>query len=160
MCNALRIPTGRPKDWRDIDFSEGARIPVAKRDRTLTWFRWGRPRGEVGARLWPPGGWVDLAVVKSGKWHRLNPRPVVVPCDAFRIRGGKGFWRGDNWYRPDATQAIQGALCTREGEQRVYIVTGYNEEYGTKVWPRLVGYLTHMVSWSDMSGEMFPDEME
>jgi hypothetical protein len=39
-------------------------------------------------------------------------------------------------------------------------VTEYNEQYDTKVWPKLVGYLTHMVEWSNLSGEMFPDEMD
>jgi hypothetical protein len=99
-------------------------------------------------------------VVKSGKWHRLNPRPVVVPCIAFRVRGFAIGWRGDQWHYPAETRALQGALCTREKEQRVYLVTEHNEQYGTKVWPRQVGYLTMLVKWSDINGSMFPDEMD
>lgn len=161
MCTALRIPTGRHKDWRDITIGE--KIPVAKRDRSLTWVTWGRERGDAGGRLWPPGGWVPHDTIKAGKWWRLNPRPVVIPCVSFRIRSFEFGSRGDHWCNLEEFKAIQGALCTREGEQRIYLVTVFEEFYKTKVWPRLIGYPTMLVKWEFSPGgpeEMFPDEMD
>ena len=77
MCIAIRIPGRIAKDIVDLCFYSGHPLPVATRGRKITMFPWGRVRGEVGARLWPPGGWVDRDLIKANKWWRLNPRPVV-----------------------------------------------------------------------------------
>lgn len=160
VCMAVRLPTGRPKDWRDLRFEDGGSLPIALRNRRVNWIKWGRVRGDPGARLWPPGGWVDHTVIKSGKWWRLNPRPVVIPVMGYQMRTNWKGWKDDQWYYPMDSQAIQGALVTREGEQRVYMVVQPNEEYGTKIWPRLIGYLSHLVVWTDIAGELLPDEMD
>ena len=53
-----------------------------------------------------------------------NPRPVVIPC--MGVSGPHQIaslearsW----WFYPAGNRAIQGALVTREGQQRVYMVT-------------------------------------
>lgn len=148
MCIAIRIPTGLPKDWRDIRFNEVAHLPVATRSRRVKWFPWGRVRGEAGARLWPPGGWVDLELIRSGKWSRLHPRPVVIPCMGYQVRTNWLGWKDDSWYYPESDRALQGALVTRESEQRVYMVVQPNKEYGTKIMPRVVPFITDLVDWS------------
>ena len=53
----------------------------------------------------------------------------------------------DSWFGLDGNSAIQGALATREGEHRVYIVTQPNEEHFVKLWPRLVGFPVALVKW-------------
>jgi len=59
MCIAIRIPGRIPKDIVDLSFYSGHPLPVATTGRKIRLVPWGRVRGEVGARLWPLGGWVD-----------------------------------------------------------------------------------------------------
>ncbi|HKQ24733.1 MAG TPA: hypothetical protein VJT81_09865 [Burkholderiales bacterium] len=133
MCITIRIPGRIAKYIVNLGFYDGHSIPVAKRSRKIKWFKWERKRGEVGARLWPPGGWVDRDTIKANKWWRLNPRPVVIPCIGFQVRTHTQGWTDDSWFYPEGDRAIQGALVTREGGQRVYMVTERNEQYGTKL---------------------------
>lgn len=90
MCIAVRAPTGLPKDWRDIRFNEVAHLPVATRSRRIKWLLWRRVRGEVGTRLWSPGGWVDL--------ERYDGSRTAPGGDAL-VRGDFGMIRGSfaNW---------------------------------------------------------------
>ena len=55
----------------------------------------------------------------------------------YQVRTNWQGWKDDSWYYPKGHRALQGALVTREGEQRVYMVVEPNEEYGTKVMPRV-----------------------
>ena len=40
----------------------------------------------------------------------------------------------------------------------MYMVTERNEQYGTKLWPHIVAYLTDLIIWKEQSVHVLADE--
>ncbi|BEV72941.1 hypothetical protein THUN1379_24230 [Paludibacterium sp. THUN1379] len=123
MCAAIEY------DQQRYYYKDSPRLPVLRRDGSLLWVQWGLPHG-ADIRGVPAGACARRESLLAGKWTRLKPRPVKIPCSAFMERDNK---RAEHWFAIDGQLAIQGALIlldnpiqTRSnGDQHaiVYVVT-------------------------------------
>jgi putative SOS response-associated peptidase YedK len=137
MCGGVKYTDKSGKEWKVYFPSPKAAIPVLKRDGDVEWVTWGK-RKEEAVNNFPNGGWARLDSVKSGKWERFHPQPVLLPVQAFME---KDHERKSHWINVMPGHAIQGLLANHENEIRLYVVTAdtpaeYNWIHDR--WPQLV----------------------
>lgn len=87
-------------DYREDDGSPG-----------LALMRWGN---RDKAAPFPPTGWARMESIEAGKWSYLKPRPVLIPV-SYGVEKGKWF---------TISTGIKGVAVQRDGEERVYMLTG------------------------------------
>ncbi|MBV8046838.1 MAG: hypothetical protein JO171_06785 [Paludibacterium sp.] len=110
-------------------FKDTVQLPVLRRDGSMAWLPWGVPFGVNVPGLWS-GACARRESLLDGKWRRLDPVPVKIPCAAFMEREAR---KQAVWFPVDARLAIQGALVRLSPQQRallpgqpeavVYVVT-------------------------------------
>lgn len=100
--------------WQDA----GVRLPVLRRDGSVTWLPWGGRHGLE--TVFHEGPCARLESIRAGKWARFSPRPVKIPLSRYMERDSKGR---PHWVRVEPGQYLQGLVATSAGEQRVYVVT-------------------------------------
>ena len=137
MCGGVKYTDKSGKDWTIYFPSGKAALPVLKKDGDIEWVAWGKCREEP-VQGFPNGGWARLDSIRSGKWERYHPSPVILPVHSFME---KDHERKSHWFDVPPGQVIQGLLSNHEEESRVYVVTidtpaEYN--YIHDRWPRLV----------------------
>ena len=82
--------------------------------------RWGNRDKEAP---FPQTGWARTDSLDAGKWSYLKPKPALIPV-TYGVEKGK-------WFR--IAHGIRGVVVEREGEKRVYMLTGEaNPEYLAK----------------------------
>jgi len=94
---------------------------------------------------WPEGGHVRLEAVKGGAWWQFAPRPVKLAVAGFLIHNYSSGVGIEQWVKLRPGQFIQGALCQKYADCRVYVVTvDPPPEYSgvTVPWPRIVDGLS------------------
>lgn len=89
-------------------FKHGPQLPVLCRDGTVTWVHWGLPYGITLPGV-PNGACARRESLLDGKWTRLAPRPVRIPCAQYMERDAA---RAEHWFDVADGMAIQGALVT------------------------------------------------
>ncbi len=62
----------------------------------------------------PQTGWSRAESLAAGKWNYLRPQPVLIPV-SYGIEKG-------NWFTIE--KGIKGVIIERQGERRVYMLTG------------------------------------
>ena len=137
MCGGVEYTDVEEKTWKIYFPSPKAALPVLKRDGAVEWVTWGR-RKEEQHGYFAPGGWARLDSINDGKWKRFNPKPVVIPVQAFMEKDGE---RKSHWIQVPDGHAIQGLLAVRGDEARVYVVTTETPADFAWVhdrWPRLI----------------------
>lgn len=112
-------------------------LPVRLRNGEHQLLVWGRRKEEPGNL--PPGGWARHESIKSGKWDRFFPKPVLIDVSDFMEKDNKG---NSHWYPVIGGLAIQGLVARDGNEVRVYVVTitpKRQDQYQIhNRWPRIV----------------------
>jgi len=135
VCGGIAYQS--PADLIKVFFpNPRAALPVRLRSGEVEWVTWGRRQHEEGNM--PNGGWARLDSVKSGRWQRYQPRPVLIPASSYMEKDASG---GSHWFPLADTFFIQGLLADHSSEQRLYVVTvSPPAEYAHihHRWPRLI----------------------
>ncbi|TDR79979.1 hypothetical protein [Paludibacterium purpuratum] len=93
-------------------FKDTPTLPILRRDGGVDWVQWGVPYGRDMPGLWA-GACARRESLLAGKWHRLQPRPVKIPCSAYMERDPH---KQAVWFPVPARHAIQGALVRVDPE--------------------------------------------
>ncbi|MBF6611813.1 MAG: hypothetical protein IVW55_01640 [Chloroflexi bacterium] len=91
-------------------------LPVATPDKSgeasdIELVRWGNRDKNAP---FPQTGWSRVESLAAGKWNYLRPQPVLIAV-SYGIEKG-------NWFT--IAKGIKGVIVQREGERRVYMLTG------------------------------------
>jgi len=100
MCSAIEFLGQR------YYFKHTPRLPILRRDGQVEWVQWGLPYSSDKSGV-PQGACARRESLLAGKWTRLKPVPVKIPCSAFMERAAD---RSEVWFGVDGNLAIQGAL--------------------------------------------------
>ena len=137
MCGGIKYTDQQSKAWTVYFPSPKAALPVIKKDGTTEWVTWGKRKDEDEPNF-PNGGWARLDSIKAGKWQRYQPKPVLLPIQAFMEKDAE---KVSHWFDVKPDQVIQGLLTIHDDMARVYVVTTDTPSEFSYIhdrWPRLI----------------------
>lgn len=134
MCHAITYVYKNAKGT--VHFVDNnATLPVLTR-KGIKFVSWGRRFMEPG--VLPQASWALLDDIKTDRWAKHNPLPVIIPATRFMYRD---LYDHARWYTLMQGQALQGLLARVRNEKRLYIVTKQPHEVGRSAagqWPRII----------------------
>lgn len=137
MCGGIKYTDQQNKAWTVYFPSPKAALPVIKKSGEIEWVTWGK-REEEDAPYFPNGGWARLDSIQAGKWQRYQPKPVLIPVNAFME---KDDGKVSHWFDMKPDEVIQGLLTVHDNTVRVYVVTTDTPpkfSYIHDRWPRVI----------------------
>lgn len=112
-----------------------AQLPILMRSGNIRLFEWGRREREPGAL--PATGWARMDSIQDGKWDRFEHRTVRIIVDRYMEKDRD---RNSHWFKLELGYYIQGLMCQKGDERRVYIVTEQPPTSKAHIhdrWPRI-----------------------
>ena len=136
MCGGAKFKESSGKEWKIYFPNPKAALPVAHKDGSIEWVKWGRRKEEQVPFV--QGGWARLDSIEAGKWERNNPTHVKLAVQAFMEKDAD---KVSHWIDVPNGQSIEALIIEYDGEKRLYVVTEDTPAEYSWVhdrWPRLV----------------------
>ena len=136
MCSGVKFTDSSSKEWKIYFPNPKAALPIAKKDASLEWVKWGRRKEEQAPFV--QGGWARADSIELGKWEKYKPVFVKLAVHSFMEKDAE---RVSHWIDVPKGQAIEALIVNNNDEQRIYVVTEDTPEEYSWVhdrWPRIV----------------------
>jgi hypothetical protein len=137
VCSGAKYIEPSGKEWKVYFPNPKAALPVALKDGTIEWVKWGRRKEEQAPFV--QGGWARVDSIEVGKWERYNPQFVILAAQGFMEKDAE---KVSHWIDVPQGFAIQALVVQNEWDKRLYIVTEDTPDEYSWVhdrWPRMIG---------------------